>query len=120
MSMELRIKLNGYTYSAKLSEEALRQLTEHCPLEETFVKSDDHEYYCRPKTGLHCSDSTSTSHVHRNGIYYFAAWNALSFVYKDKDIAPYQVAYLGELPAEISEVLETAGSRIHIRMEVSK
>lgn len=51
--------------------------------------------------------------------YYFAVWNALSFVYKDRDIAPYQVAYLGEFPEEMSKFLKTAGSRINIRMEVS-
>lgn len=120
MNMELRITLKGHIYSAKLSEEALRQLAEHCPLKESFVRSGAHEYYCRMQHGLDVSGMPDTKQVHRNGIYYFAAWNALSFVYRDENIAPYQVAYLGEFPEEMSALLETAGSKVDISLEVSE
>ena len=58
--------------------------------------------------------------VHRNRIYYFAAWNALSFVYRDENISPYQVTYFGEFPEDMSTLLETAGSKVDISLEVSK
>lgn len=120
MSMALRITLKGHIYSAKLSEEALRQLTEHCPFEEAFVRSGNHEYYCRLRNGLDVNGLQDTKKVHRNGIYYFAAWNALSFVYRDENIAPYQVTYLGEFPEEMSALLEKAGSNVTVSLEVSE
>ena len=120
MKMELRITIKGHTYSAKLSEKALRQLAERCPFEKSFVRSGNHEYYCRLRNGLDVTGMPDTKQVHGNGIYYFAAWNALSFVYRDENIAPHQVTYLGEFPEEMSALLETAGSKVDISLEVSE
>lgn len=118
--MVLRITLKGHTYSAKLSEEVLRQLAGSCPMEKYFVRNGNHEYYCRLHNGLDVSGMPETKQVRRNGIYYFAAWNALSFVYRDENIAPYQVTYLGEFPEDMSALLETAGSKVDISLEVSE
>ena len=120
MKMELRITIKGHTYSAKLSEKALRQPAEHCPFEKSFVRSGNHEYYGRLRNGLDVTGMQDTKQVHRNGIYYFAAWNALSFVYRDENIAPYQVTYLGEFPKEMSDLLETADSSETASLEVSE
>lgn len=118
--MVLRITLKGHIYSAKLSEEALRQLAGRCPIEASFVRSGNHEYYCRLRNRLDVTGMPDTKQVHRNGIYYFAAWNALSFVYRDESIAPYQVTYLGEFPKEMSDLLETADSSETASLEVSE
>ncbi len=118
--MVLRITLKGHIYSAKLSEEALRQLAGRCPIEASFVRSGNHEYYCRLRNRLDVTGMPDTKQVHRNGIYYFAAWNALSFVYRDENIAPYQVTYLGEFPKEMSDLLETADSSETASLEVSE
>lgn len=118
--MVLRITLKGHIYSAKLSEKVLRQLAGRCPIEASFVRSGNHEYYCRLRNGLDVSGMPDTKQVHRNGIYYFAVWNALSFVYRDENIAPYRVTYLGEFPEEMSDLLETAGSKVDISLEVSE
>ena len=118
--MVLRITLKGHIYSAKLSEKALRQLAERCPFEKSFVRSGNHEYYCRLQHGLDVSGMPDTKQVHRNGIYYFAVWNALSFIYRDENIAPYRVTYLGEFPEEMRDLLETAGSKVDISLEVSE
>lgn len=118
MIMDLRIKLNGHAYSAKLSEKVLRQLAELCPLTGAFVRSDNHEYYCRLHNNLDVSGMPATKQVHRNGIYFFDAWQALSFVYRDENIAPYQVTYLGEFPEGMSALLETAGNQVNISLEV--
>ena len=118
--MEFRITIKGHTYSAKLSEKALRQLAGRCPMEETFGRSGNHEYYCRLRNGLDVTGMPDTKQVHRNGIYYFAAWNALSFVYRDENIAPYQVTYLGDFPEEMSAMLEKTGSSETASLEVSE
>ena len=116
--MVLRITLKGHIYSAKLSEKVLRQLAGRFPMEESFVRSGNHEYYCRLRNGLDVTGMPDTKQVHRNGIYYFAAWNALSFVYRDENIAPYQVTDLGEFPEAMSALLEEAGGTVSVSLEV--
>ncbi len=89
-------------------------------MEASFVRSGNHEYYCRLHDGLDASGLPATKQVHRNGIYYFAAWNALSFVYRDENIAPYQVTDLGEFPEAMSALLEEAGGTVSVSLEVSE
>ena len=61
-----------------------------------------------------------TSDIHRNGIYYFADWKALSFVYKDMSISPYQVVYLGEFSDDVCGILSQTGNKVKVRMEAAE
>lgn len=119
--MEIIATIKETQYRAELPDsDSIRQLSEQFPLEETFQKSGEHELFCRLGRGINVRGMNGTSDIHRNGIYYFADWKALSFVYKDMSIAPYQVVCLGEFSDDVCEVLSRAGNKVKVRLEASK
>lgn len=119
--MEIIIAIEGIQYKAKLSDsDAVRQLAEQLPAEEIFQKSGEHEFFCHLGHGINVRGMDVTSDIHRNGIYYFADWKALSFVYKDMNISPYKVVYLGEFSSDVCEVLSKAGNKVKVRLEAAE
>lgn len=117
--MKLMIALNGQQYEASLSDnEAVRQLAAQLPLDTVFKRSGDHEFFSRLTRGIDVRELKNTSNIQRNGIYYFDGWNALSFVYKDMNIAPYRVVLLGAFEDDICGTLENAKSEIPVRLEI--
>ncbi len=121
IKMELLITIENHELTAKLPEnEATRQFQQYCPINETFQKSGDHEYFCRLTRGINVRDLEGTSDIHGGGIYYFADWKALSFVYKEMSISPYKVVYLGEFTSDVCGILSGAGNKVKVRMEAEK
>ena len=119
--MEIIVTIEGTHYRAELPDsDSIQQLSEQFPLEETFQKSGEHELFCRLGRGINVRGMDGTSDIHRNGIYYFADWKALSLVYKDMSISPYQVVCLGEFSDDVCEVLSRAGNKVKVRLEASK
>lgn len=119
--MEIIITIGGIQYKAKLSDsDAVRQLAAQFPLEESFQKSGEYEFFCRLGCGINVRGMDGTSDIHRNGIYYFADWKALSFVYKDMSISPYQVVYLGEFSDDVCGILSQTGNKVKVRMEAAE
>lgn len=117
--MELKVTINGEEYGAALSDsDAVRQLAEQFPLEEVFQRSGDHEFFCRLNRGINVRGMTATSDIHGNGIYYFDGWKALSFVYKDMNISPYQVVHPGDFADDICSEMRSAGNKMTVRLEV--
>ena len=100
--------------------DVVRQLAAQFPLEETFRKSGEHEFFCRLGRGIDVRGMDGTSNIHGNGIYYFADWKALSFVYKDMSISPYQVVYLGEFSDDVRGILSRTGNKVKARMEAAE
>lgn len=116
--MDFRITINKQEFTAKLADsKTVRQLAEQLPAEMEFERSGNHEFYCRLGKSLDAAGQSGTSDIHENGIYYFDSWKALSFVYKDMDIFPYKVLWLGDFTDDVSEDLEIAAVRISVRME---
>lgn len=60
------------------------------------------------------------SRTKRNQISYFDGWNALSFLFRDADISPYTVAYLGEFEEDAVSFLETADGTVTVRLDTAE
>ena len=119
--MEFKITIRQKIFTAKLADsEMVRQLAEQLPTEADFERSGNHEFFCRLVAGLDAAEETGTSDIHRNGIYYFDGWKALSFVYKDMNISPYKVIWLGVFTDDVCQTLEKSDGRISVRMEAVK
>lgn len=116
--MDFKITISKKDFTAKLADSKIvRQLAEQLPAEQDFERSGNHEFFCRLGTGPDVSGQIGTSDIHKNGIYYFDGWKALSFVYKDMNIAPYKVVWLGDFSEDVCRALEESDSRIAARME---
>lgn len=119
--MEFKITIRQKDFTAKLADsEMVRQLAEQLPAEVDFERSGNHEFYCRLAAGLNIAGEIGTSDIHSNGIYYFEGWKALSFVYKNMNISPYKVIWLGDFTDDVCQTLEKSDGRISVRMEAIK
>ena len=119
--MAFKITINKKDFTARLADsEPVRQLAEQLPIALDFERSGNHEFFCRLGTGLDVSGQTGTADVHKNGIYYFDGWKALSFVYKNMNISPYKVVWLGNFTDDVCRILEESDGRISVRMEAVK
>ena len=119
--MAFKITINKKDFTARLADsEPVRQLAEQLPIALDFERSGNHEFFCRMVKGLDVSVQSGTSDIHKNGIYYFDGWKALSFVYKDMNISPYKVVWLGEFSEDVCRTLEESDGRISVRMEAAR
>ena len=89
-----------------------------CPFQLDCTRSGEHEYYAALPRRVNTVGCPATTAGHRNGLYYFEGWNALSLVFRDCDTAPYQIHQIGELEEDMSAMLERAGGSAHICCEV--
>lgn len=119
--MRIIITINRREFAATLPDtDTVRQLAAQFPINKTFQKSGSHEFFCKLKKGIDVSELSGTSDIHKNGIYYFDGWKALSFVYRDMNISPYKVVLLGDLNEDACPVFETAMSNLPVRMEAAE
>mgnify|MGYP005772264885 CR=1 FL=1 len=118
MSVQLQISINGKAFHAWLEENPLTsQLIALCPFELKMQERGGHEYYARLPKSFSQKCCRMISKTKRNQISYFDGWNALSFLFRDTDISPYAVAYLGEFEEDAASCLETAGGMVTVRLE---
>lgn len=118
MAVRLQISINGTVFHARLEENPLTvQLVSRCPLELQMQERGGHEYYARLPESFPQNGCQMISGTKRNQISYFAGWNALSFLFRDADISPYTVAYLGEFEEDAASFLETASGTAMVRLE---
>ena len=118
MGKRIRFTINGAKYPAVLHDDApTEQIAAMCPFEAEFSRSGSHEYYAALPKKLSVKGYVSTTKGHKNGIYYFEGWNALSLVIKDCNTAPYPIYYLGDFENDVSALLSSAGGRIRILCE---
>ena len=117
--MIINAMIGERTFRASLPDnDTARQLAGCFPLDTVFKRSGDHEFFSHLTRGIDVREIKSTSDIQSNGIYYFDGWNALSFVYKDMNIAPYRVVPLGAFEDDICGTLENAKSEIPVRLEI--
>ena len=114
----MRITINRKSFAVTLADNALsHSISAMCPINLDMSRSGGHEYYAALPNKVKTAGAAETSLVNRGGIYYFAAWNAFSLVFKDADIAPYSVHIVGQAEDELVSVLEHSGGTITITME---
>ena len=119
MAKRIRVTVDGVVYHAVLSQNPLAEkIAGMCPFILDCTRSGEHEYYSTlpQKTAANGCPATTTGH--RNGLYYFEGWNALSLVFKDCDTAPYKIHHIGDFEEDMAAVLEKMGRSIHILCEV--
>ena len=118
MAKGLRFTVGGAVYHAILIENPLAEkITAMCPFELDYSRSGGHEYYATLPEKASAKGCEPTTKGHRNGLYFFESWNALSLVFHDCDTAPWQIHHIGDFEDGMSAALEKAGGRIRILCE---
>ena len=118
MANKMRVTIDGTVYHAVLEEHPLAEkIAAMCPFALDYVRSGDHEYYAALPEKATAKGCPATTKGHRNGLYYFEGWNALSLVFQDCDTAPFKIHHVGDFEEEISSVLKSAGGKIRVLCE---
>lgn len=119
--MLFRFLIDGKEYTARMYDiPIVHEIAATCPIDQSWQRSDDHEYYTRLKRMLHMAGEKETSKIKKGRLYLFAAWNAFSINFKDMDIAPFKVIELGEFTEDVVSALSSAPSQIKIRCEAEE
>ena len=110
--------LDGKEYAISLEDNTLAKgIAALCPMELRLSRSGGHEYYGTLGGKMDAKRARQTSVVRAGGVYYFAAWNAFSLVFRDADIRPYSVHIVGQAEDSLLEALLNAGRSITVRFE---
>ena len=118
MASRIQVTIDGTVYHAVLGEHPLAEkIVAMCPFTLDYVRSGEHEYYAKLPEKASAKGCLSTTEGHGNGLYYFEGWNALSLVFRDCNIAPYQIHQIDNFEENVSAVLEKLGSNIQILCE---
>ena len=113
----MKLTINGQSYTVELEHNALGEsVRAMCPVTLDMSRSGEHEYYAALPKKAATRGVAETAHVKRDCAYYFAAWNALALVFRDTEITPYKVHFVGRADG-ISELLEKAGSVLRVTLE---
>ena len=115
--MKIKITIEDKVFQAELEKDVCAG---SYPQMLVFQRSQDHEYYGILNSGIDVKGLTSVCEVRRKGIYYFQDWKALSFVYNDADISPYEVAYLGCFEEDIADFLFRQKRKIQVGLEAAE
>lgn len=114
----MKITIDGKSYGVTLAQNALGEsIAAMCPMTLTLSRSGNHEYYAALPDKAQTKGAEETSQVKRGGVYYFAAWNAFSLEFIDKDITPYKAFTVGQMEEKLAALLETAGEKLTIIVE---
>ena len=115
----IQVTVDGATYHVALMENILAQkIAGMCPFTLDFTRSGEHEYYAVLPGKAAANGCPATTTGHRNGLYYFEGWNALSLVFRDCDTAPYKIHHIGDFEEDVAFILEKMGRSIQILCEV--
>lgn len=110
-----------HIFHAALENHVLtEQFVQMCPFETEFSGSGGNEVYCRLPQQLRDIDIVKVSDVKKNMICFFEAWNAMNFIYRDSNIAPYKLSYLGTVEEELAGFLEHASRNVQIKLDVGE
>ena len=119
MTKRIRVTVDGVVYHAVLSQNPLAEkISGMCPFTLDCTRSGEHEYYAALPGKAAANGCPDTMKGHRNGLYYFEGWNALSLVFRDCDTAPYKIHHIGDFEEDAATNLEKMGRSIHILCEV--
>lgn len=59
-----------------------------------------------------------TSDAHAGGSYYYDGWSALTILYGDAHIAPFEVVHIGDVNEDVVSQLAVASDTIEAKVEV--
>ncbi len=111
----MKLEFNNSIYEIQAEDSKLTCDIQHLlPVTLTLTRSADHEYYGSLPQKAGTDGARLTSRVEEGGVYYFQAWNAFSLNFRDMDISPYQVHYVGKAGKELAAALEASGRTITV------
>lgn len=120
MTSQIRIQvtINDKVYHANFIECKLTSsIVSMMPLTLNFTRALDREYYCQLPQKAGPADLKKTCDAHKNSLYYFEAWNAMSMFYNDANTSPDEIHNIGEYEEDISEFLKEQGDKLTIKFE---
>lgn len=111
----MKLELNNIIYEIQTEDSTLtRDIQNRLPVTLTLTRSADHEYYGNLPQKAGTDGARLTSRVEAGGVYYFQAWNAFSLNFREIDISPYQVHYVGKAGKDLAAALEASGRMITV------
>lgn len=114
----MKIILNQKTYTVTTEDsQTLRDIENILPADLEMRRNHDVEFVAelpvKPRRG-----GRKISGIRENGIYYYEGWNVLCLNYRDGDISPYDITYLGTADdPSLAEVLKRENDQISITIE---
>ena len=117
----IRITLDGKSYPVTLNDnQTVKDLVGMLPLDLSLQRYDGHEYYSRLSKKPSIIGVPMTSEAHAGGIYYYDGWTALTVLFGDAHIAPYQVVHIGDVNEDIISFLISAGPTVNAEIEIDE
>jgi len=112
----MKISYAGQNFDLTVNGDFEKSLAPNLPLTLTFKQNGRHEYFGQLPTTID-DPQQLTSQVVAGGIYFFQDWQAFSLNYADRDIAPYQVSYLGRFPAALVSILRAQKQSLELTLK---
>ena len=110
--------IEGRKFYARMQDTPLtEQIAAMCPFERTYTRNTGNEYYTKLPVQARQDGSELISKANKNQICFFEAWNAMNIIFKDCDIAPYKIAYMGEFEEDVSQLLLNEKDTLLIQCE---
>ena len=110
--------IEGRKFYAGMQDTPLaEQIAAMCPFERTYTRNMGNEYYTKLPVQARQDGSELISKANKNQICFFEAWNAMNIIFKDCDIAPYKIAYMGEFEEDVSQLLLNEKDTLLIQCE---
>ena len=109
----MKIKIKEKVFTVKTEDSmTVRNIEEMLPLTMVMKRNHDVEFVGElPAKPV--NDGRKISEIEPNGIYYYEGWNVLCMNYREGDISPYYVTYLGKADdPEFSDYLMKADDTI--------
>lgn len=114
----MKLIIGNETYEVKLdNNETVTDIINMLPLELTFKRYDNHEYYSdlekTPKTTAETTSDLKAGHV-----YYWGGGNSFVINYIDYDISPYKSVHIGEITdKKVVDILKNSPNNVSVKIE---
>lgn len=109
----IEVTVNNQIYHITLKDNKLAEnVAAMLPFTLNGTRGLEQEYWGElpKKTGtMNCPH---TMDGHKNCLFYFEPWNALSILFKDANTSPYQIFHIGDFEEDISELLKKQGEHL--------
>lgn len=115
----IRLTIDGKEFSVTLKDnQTVSDILKMLPLELSLQRYAGHEYYGTLPQKPSIKDVPMTSSAFAGGIYYYDGWSALTVLYGDAYIAPYEVAHIGDAEPAVVEYLKNSDTHVSAKIEI--
>ena len=116
--IQVQVTINDKVYHVNfINCKLTSSIVSMMPLTLNFTRALEREYYCQLPQKAGPVDLKTTFDAHKNSLYYFEAWNAMSMFYNDANTSPDEIYNIGEYEEDISECLKEQGDKLTIKFE---